>query len=131
VITKNQGVKKKKAQRQITPKGRAYITAGFNNVIMTITDLSGNTLCWDSGGSSGFKGSRKSTPYAANMVGVGAGKKAYDLGIREVSAIVKGPGNGRASAIKALRSSGIVISSILDATPIPHNGCRPRKRRRN
>jgi small subunit ribosomal protein S11 len=121
---------KKKKIKIINPTGKAYITAGMNNTIITITDDSGNTLFTGSSGKSGFKGSRKSTPYAATKASEQAGTQAYAAGVREVSVFVKGPGLGRISSIKALKSAGLNIVSISDQTPMPHNGCRPKNRRR-
>ncbi len=119
----------KKAARQVT-KAIAHVMASFNNTIVTITDLKGDTLVWSSAGGSGFKGSRKSTPFAAQIAAQMAAKKALDYGVKEVEVFVKGPGAGRESAIRALQAAGLNITAIKDVTPIPHNGCRPRKRRR-
>lgn len=121
---------KKTSQKKIPSAGRVYITAGFNNTIVTITDLEGNSLYSGSSGMSGFKGSRKSTPYAATKSAEETAKKASQAGLREVGVIVKGPGMGRVSAIKALKSAGLTVTSISDETQIPHNGCRPKKKRR-
>ena len=121
--------KKKKEKRQITA-GVAHIQSTFNNTIVTITDLQGNSLYWSSGGSIGFKGTKKGTPYAAQMAAETAVKKARELGMREVSIHIKGPGPGRESAIRAIQATGMAIKSIKDVTPLPHNGCRPRKKRR-
>ena len=121
---------KKKKQKTIPTSGRAHIKAGFNNTLITITDAEGNALFAGSSGGSGFKGSRKSTPYAATKTTEEVARKAADAGVREVSVVVKGPGLGRVPAIKALKSGGLNVISISDATPIPHNGCRPKKRRR-
>lgn len=110
--------------------GKAYVTSGFNNTIITITGLNGGTVCWGSCGSAGFSGSKRSTPYAAAQAGTRVGQKAAALGVREVQVFVKGPGNGRDAAVKALKNCGIVVTSITDITPIPHNGCRPKGRRR-
>lgn len=112
------------------PIGRAYIYSGYNNTIVNITDLDGNTLCWGTSGSNNFKGSRKSTPYAASIVGENVAKQAFEMGVKEVSAFMKGIGTGKTLAVKALRNSGLVINKITDITPIAHNGCRPKKRRR-
>lgn len=120
----------KKTNTQIPTSGRVYISAGFNNTLLTITDSDGNALFSGSAGASGFKGSRKSTPYAATVSAEDIAKKAYDAGMREVSVVVKGPGNGRVTAIKAVKNVGLNIVSISDVTPLPHNGCRPKKRRR-
>ena len=121
---------KKKKEKIITPSGKAYITAGMNNTIITNTDDNGNDLFTGRSGKSGFKGSRKSTPYAATKAAEQAGAQAFTAGIREVAVFVKGPGLGRISSIKALKSAGLNIVSISDQTPIPHNGCRPKNRRR-
>ncbi|MCB0351973.1 MAG: 30S ribosomal protein S11 [Bdellovibrionales bacterium] len=121
--------KKKKVKKAI-PVGIAHIHATFNNTIVTITDPSGGVVSWSSSGCNGFKGSRKSTPFAAQVAGEKAAYKAKDAGMRTVSVLVKGPGAGRESALRALASSGLNISVIKDITPIPHNGCRPRKSRR-
>jgi len=119
-----------KREKKNVPVGVAHIQATFNNTIITITDANGNVVCWESAGSQGFKGSRKSTPFAAQMASENAAKKARDNGMKTVEVRVKGPGSGRESAIRALQSNGIDITSIRDVTPIPHNGCRPPKRRR-
>lgn len=121
---------RKKREKKVVPRGIAHIHSTFNNTIVTFTDLSGNVLCWSSGGTEGFKNSRKSTPYAAQVAAEAAAKKAVDYGVREVEVNVKGPGAGRESAIRAIQSAGIKITLIRDTTPIPHNGCRPRKKRR-
>ena len=118
--------KKKLASTQ----GIAHIFATFNNTIVTITDRAGNTICWSTAGSSGYHGSRKSTPYAAQIAAQNAAKKALELGLKEVEVFVKGPGQGRESAIRSLSQAGLSITAIKDVTPIPHNGCRPPKRRR-
>jgi small subunit ribosomal protein S11 len=120
-------------RRKITkmvPQGMAYIHATFNNTIVTMTDQQGNTVCWASAGTSGFKGSRKSTPYAARLAAQNAARAAQDHGMQEVDVVVKGPGPGREAAIRALQASGIRVRSISDVTPVPHNGCRPPKKRR-
>jgi small subunit ribosomal protein S11 len=122
-------VKVKKQKRNV-PRAIAHIKSTFNNTIVTITDLNGDTLCWDSAGSMGFKGSRKGTPFAAQRAGENAADKAKKMGVREVECRVQGPGAGRDSACRALQGSGIEIKSIEDVTPLPHNGCRPKKRRR-
>ncbi|MEK7244410.1 MAG: 30S ribosomal protein S11, partial [Pseudomonadota bacterium] len=108
----------------------AHVNASFNNTMITITDAQGNTIAWASSGSSGFKGSRKSTPYAAQVAGENAGRKALEHGMKTLEVEVKGPGSGRESALRALQSVGFTITTIRDVTPVPHNGCRPRKRRR-
>jgi len=122
--------RKSKKKIQVDTTGRAYIKATFNNVMVTLTDVYGNTISWSSAGKMGFKGSRKNTPYAAQMAAENAAKEAYDLGLRKVDVYVKGPGSGREAAIRALQTAGLDIISIRDVTPIPHNGCRPPKRRR-
>jgi len=108
----------------------AHIKATFNNTIITITDLEGNTLCWASSGSVGFKGTKKSTPYAAQVAALAAAKKAKDIGIKDIEVLIKGPGPGRESAIRTLQSAGLNVKKVKDITPSPHNGCRPRKKRR-
>ena len=123
-------VKKTKKKTQVDANGIAHIKATFNNVVVTITDIYGNTISWSSAGKNGFKGSRKNTPYAAQTSAEAAAKEAYDLGLRKVEVRVKGPGSGREAAIRALNTAGLEISTIKDVTPIPHNGCRPPKRRR-
>tara|TARA_B100000035_G_scaffold236501_1_gene204769 strand:+ start:390 stop:779 length:390 start_codon:yes stop_codon:yes gene_type:complete len=120
---------KKKVKKNIV-SGVAHINSTFNNTIITITDNTGNTISWSSSGNKGFKGSRKSTPFAAQLAAEEAGKKAMEHGMKNIEVVVKGPGNGRESAIRALNSTGLNISIIKDITPIPHNGCRPSKRRR-
>ncbi len=119
-----------KKEKKNIPTGVVHIFASFNNTIVSVTDQNGNVVCWSSAGNQGFKGSRKSTPFAAQMASENAGKKAMDQGMRSVEVWVKGPGAGRESAIRALQSAGLDISAIRDVTPIPHNGCRPPKRRR-
>jgi small subunit ribosomal protein S11 len=121
--------KKTKKIRTIT-KAVAHIQATFNNTIVSITDDQGNVVCWSSCGSAGFKGSKKSTPFAAQIAADQAAKKALELGVKEVEVCIKGPGSGRESAIRALQAAGLTIHAIRDVTPIPHNGCRPPKRRR-
>lgn len=122
---------KRKKRKQISdPNGMAFIKATFNNVLVTITDSNGNTLSWSSAGKEGFKGSRKNTPYAAQLSAETAATTAHEMGLRRVEVFVKGPGSGREAAIRALASSGLEVTSIKDRTPIPHNGCRPPKRRR-
>jgi len=121
--------RRKKVRRSVA-KAIAHIKATFNNTLITITDPSGEVLCWDSAGTIGFKGSRKSTPFAAQRAAENVAEKARKLGVREVEVKVKGPGSGRESAITALQAAGITVRSIEDATPLPHDGCRPRKKRR-
>ncbi len=122
--------KARRKQKHVTRTGRAYILAGFNNTIITITDPEGNTLFGGSAGSAGFKGSRKSTPFAAATAAESLARQAVSAGMEEVAVIVKGPGYGRISAIKSLKTAGLKVISISDVTPIPHNGCRPKKQRR-
>ena len=121
--------KKSKIKKRI-PSGIAHIVSSFNNTIITISDEKGNTLAWSSAGHKGFKGSRKSTPYAAQIAAEDVGTKVKDFGLKSLKVEVSGPGSGRESALRSLQSIGYVITSIKDVTPIPHNGCRPRKRRR-
>ena len=120
---------KKKAKRTVTD-GVAHVHASFNNTIITISDRQGNALCWATAGGSGFRGSRKSTPFAAQVAAERCGTAALDFGMKSVDVLVKGPGPGRESAVRALNNAGLRINSISDVTPIPHNGCRPPKRRR-
>ena len=120
---------RKKEKRNIE-NGIAHIQATFNNTIIAITDVSGNVMAWASAGSQGFKGSRKSTPFAAQLAAENVGKKVADLGIKSLEVYVKGPGSGREAALRSLQATGVTIKSIKDVTPIPHNGCRPPKRRR-
>jgi small subunit ribosomal protein S11 len=122
--------KGKKKERKIVQSGVAHVQASFNNTIVTITDMGGNTVVWASSGNQGFKGSRKSTPFAAQRAGEAAARKAMENGMRQVDVYVNGPGAGRESAIRSLQSAGLRINLIRDVTPIPHNGCRPPKRRR-
>jgi len=127
---KKSKVKKAKKAVRVVTSGIARILATFNNTIVTITDREGNTITWASTGSSGFKGSKKSTPFAAGIAAENAAKKAAERGMKEVEVYVKGPGAGRESAIRSIQAAGLAIRSIRDVTPIPHNGCRPEKRRR-
>ena len=120
----------KKRERRNVPHGLAHVHATFNNTLITISDPDGNVLTWSSAGRAGFKGSRKGTPFAAQVAAQNAGHQARDLGVRSVDVLVKGPGGGRESAVRSLQATGLSIKSIKDVTPIPHNGCRPRKRRR-
>jgi small subunit ribosomal protein S11 len=117
-------------EKRMVPQGQVHIQSTFNNTIITVTDLEGNALLQASAGSSGFKGSRKSTPYAAQLAAVQAAKSAMDLGMREADVFLKGPGPGRESAIRSLQATGLRVRAITDITPIPHNGCRPPKKRR-
>ncbi len=121
---------RKKKKVNVETHGHAFVKATFNNVIVTLTDIYGNTIAWSSAGKNGFKGSRKNTPFAAQVSAEAAAKEAYDLGLRKVDVLVKGPGSGREAAIRALQTAGLEVTSIRDITPIPHNGCRPPKRRR-
>lgn len=123
-------VARKKKEKRSVFEGNVYIQATFNNTIVTITDISGNGISWASAGSLGFRGAKKSTPYAAQTTAETAARKAMDVGLREVHVFVKGPGVGRESAIRSLGNLGLWVKSIRDVTPIPHNGCRPRKSRR-
>jgi len=123
-------VRTRKRERKLISEGKVYIQSTFNNTIVTITDPKGNVIAWGSSGTAGFKGSRKGTPYAAQLAAQGAAQKAKDHGLRQVEVYVRGPGSGREAAIRALQASGISVTGIKDVTPVPHNGCRPRKRRR-
>jgi small subunit ribosomal protein S11 len=122
--------KPRKKERKNVTNATAHVNSTFNNTIITITDAQGNTIAWSSAGHLGFKGSRKSTPYAAQVASEDAGRKAKEHGVKTVDVLVKGPGSGRESALRALQAVGFNITSIIDITPVPHNGCRPRKRRR-
>ena len=121
---------KKKSKKNFGQNGVVHIKSSFNNTIVTISDVSGNAVSWSSSGAMGFKGSRKSTPYAAQIATDAAGKKAYDIGLRKLDVLMKGPGSGRESALRALQNIGFIINNIKDVTPLPHNGCRPKKKRR-
>lgn len=122
--------KLKKKDKKNVPYGIAHVNASFNNTIITITDTNGNAVSWSSSGSHGFKGSKKATPYAAQVVAEDAGRKAMEHGMKTIEVRVKGPGSGRESALRAFQAVGFTVTSIRDVTPIPHNGCRPPKRRR-
>jgi small subunit ribosomal protein S11 len=122
--------KVKRRERKAVSNGKAFIQSTFNNTIVTLTDTQGNVLSWGTAGSSGFKGSRKGTPYAAQLAAHEAARKAMEQGLRQIEVFVKGPGSGREAAIRSLQSSGLFITVIRDITPVPHNGCRPPKRRR-
>ena len=122
--------KVRRREKKNISSGVAHVNASFNNTMITITDAQGNTISWSSAGTMGFKGSRKSTPFAAQVAAEECAKKAMDNGVRQLSVYVKGPGSGRESAVRALQAAGIKITMIKDVTPIPHNGCRPPKRRR-
>lgn len=127
---RKKATKVKKKSRVVESEGVAHVKATFNNTIITITDNNGNTICWSSAGKAGFKGSKKSTPFAAQMAAEECAKTALGLGVKRVQVKVQGPGSGRESAIQSLRAAGLGVRSIKDVTPIPHNGCRPPKRRR-
>lgn len=120
----------RRRDRKNVPRGKAYIKSTFNNTIVTLTDPAGNVISWSSSGAHGFKGSRKSTPFAAQVTAEAAARRAQEHGLRQVDVFVKGPGSGREMAIRSLQASGVMVMSITDTTPIPHNGCRPPKRRR-
>jgi small subunit ribosomal protein S11 len=124
------GTTRRRREKKVVNFGQAHIQATFNNTIVTITDANGNALCWASAGGLGFKGSRKSTPYAAQMAADSAAAAAKEFGLKSVEVFVKGPGGGREAAIRALSAAGLEVSMIKDVTPVPHNGCRPPKRRR-
>lgn len=126
---KRRGRTRKRIIKEVI-QGKAHIQSSFNNTIITITDEQGNLLSWSSAGSVGFKGTKKGTPFAAQMAAQSCAKKAQELGVKRVAVLVKGPGSGRETAIRALQSAGLMITSIKDVTPIPHNGCRPPKQRR-
>ena len=128
--TAKKGVSRKRRERKNIEKGSAHILSSFNNTIVTLTDVNGNTISWASAGEMGFRGSRKSTPYAAQTAAETAAKAAMEHGLKSVEVFVKGPGQGRESAIRALQTAGLDITLIKDGTPIPHNGCHPPKRRR-
>ncbi len=121
---------KRKKKVVVEPIGEAHIHSSFNNIIITLTNTQGQTISWSSAGKMGFKGSKKNTPYAAQVAATDCAKEAYALGLRKVKVYVKGPGNGREAAIRAIAAAGIEVTEIIDVTPIPHNGCRPPKRRR-
>lgn len=125
-----QKTKARKRERKSVPRGRAYIQSSFNNTIVTLTDSEGNVIAWGSSGTAGFKGSRKGTPFAAGLAATEAVRRAKEHGLRQVEVYVKGPGSGREAAIRSLQAAGLMITGIREVTPIPHNGCRPRKRRR-
>lgn len=129
-MARGRGGPRKKKERRNIQNGIAHIRSTFNNTIVTITDMSGNTLSWASGGNQGFKGSRKSTPFAAQTAAQAAAKAAMEHGLQSVEVYVKGPGSGREAALRALQAAGLNVTVIRDVTPIPHNGCRPPKRRR-
>jgi small subunit ribosomal protein S11 len=128
--TKRQVRRTGRKERRVIPQGQCHIQATFNNTIVTITDPQGNVITWASAGTAGFKGSRKSTPYAAQMAAQSAAKTAQENGVRELDIYIKGPGPGREAAIRSVQQTGLIVRSITDVTPIPHNGCRPPKKRR-
>lgn len=130
MAAQKQGVKKKKVKSKNIPVGVAHIQATFNNTVVTITDMGGNVVCWSSAGCHGFKGSRKSTPFAAQITAQRAAEVAVEHGMRSAQVWLRGPGSGRESALRALQAAGLSITAIRDMTPVPHNGCRPKKRRR-
>jgi len=123
-------IKVKKGKKRVDVNGRVMVKATFNNTVITITDMKGNVISWGTGGKTGIKGSRKSTPFAAQIAGEGAAKSAYEMGLRRVEVTVKGAGSGRESAVRSLRAAGLDVTSIRDKTGLPHNGCRPKKKRR-
>lgn len=129
-VTKKKVTRVRRRERRQIPRGRVYIQSTFNNTLVTITDPTGAVIAWSSAGASGFKGSRKSTPYAAGQAAETAARRAMEQGMRQVDVLVKGPGSGREAAIRSLQAAGLQINAITDVTPIPHNGCRPPKRRR-
>lgn len=130
MAAEKRSTKKRKVKSKNIPVGEAHIQATFNNTVVTITDMGGNVICWSSAGCNGFKGSRKSTPFAAQIAASKAAEVAMEHGMRSVQVNLKGPGSGRESALRALQTAGLAVTSIKDVTPIPHNGCRPKKRRR-
>ncbi|TET16933.1 MAG: 30S ribosomal protein S11 [Dehalococcoidia bacterium] len=129
-MPKKKRTKVRRRERKSIPVGRAYIQSTFNNTIVTLTDPQGDVIAWGSSGTAGFKGSRKGTPYAAQLAARDVARRGMEHGLRQIEVYVKGPGSGREAAIRSLQSSGLYITSIRDVTPIPHNGCRPPKRRR-
>jgi small subunit ribosomal protein S11 len=129
-MAKSRQQQSNKKKRRVDPNGQVHISSSFNNIIITITDMAGNTISWSAAGKMGFRGSKKNTPYAAQVAATDCAKKAYDQGLRKVEVYVKGTGAGRESAIRAVNAAGIEVTVIKDITPLPHNGCRPPKRRR-
>ena len=129
-MAKSKAPRGAKRKKKVEPVGQVHISSSFNNIIITITDLSGNTISWSAAGKMGFRGSKKNTPYAAQVAASDCAKKAYDMGLRRVEVFVKGTGSGREAAIRAVSGIGIEVTQIKDITPLPHNGCRPPKRRR-
>jgi small subunit ribosomal protein S11 len=130
VADRRRTARPRRRERKQVPHGNAYVQSSFNNTIVTITDPGGNVITWSSAGSVGFKGSRKSTPYAAGLAAESAARKAQEHGMRQVDVFIKGPCSGREAAIRSLQAAGLAINAIVDVTPIPHNGCRPPKKRR-
>lgn len=128
-MAKKTGTSKKRVV-VVEPNGMVHVHSSFNNIIVTLTNMNGEVISWSSAGKKGFRGSKKNTPYAAQVAAEECAKTAFDLGLRKVKAYVKGPGNGRESAIRAISNTGILVTEIIDVTPLPHNGCRPPKRRR-
>lgn len=128
-MAKKSGSQKKRVVK-VEAQGQAHIHSSFNNIIVSLTNLNGQVISWSSAGKMGFRGSKKNTPYAAQMAATDCSKVAYDLGLRKVKVYVKGPGNGRESAMRSIHAAGIEVTEIIDVTPLPHNGCRPPKRRR-
>ena len=129
-MAKSRQQQSSKKKKRVDPSGQVHISSSFNNIIITITDMAGNTISWSAAGKMGFRGSKKNTPYAAQVAATDCAKKAYDQGLRKVEVYVKGTGAGRESAIRAVNAAGIEVTTIQDITPLPHNGCRPPKRRR-
>jgi small subunit ribosomal protein S11 len=129
-MAKPKARKAKRRERKNIPRGQAHIQSTFNNTIVTLTDPQGNTISWESSGTVGFKGSRKGTPYAAQQAAESAAKKAQEHGLKKIDVFIKGPGSGRETAIRSLQAAGLEVASIIDVTPVPHNGCRAPKRRR-
>ncbi len=129
-MKRGKGARTKRRERKNVERGVAHIKSTFNNTIITISDTSGNSICWSSSGNVGFKGSRKSTPFAAQLAADVAAKEAMEHGMKQIEVLVKGPGSGREAAIRSLQAAGLEVNVIKDCTPIPHNGCRPPKRRR-
>jgi len=129
-MAKSSSSSRAKKKKRVEPVGQVHITASFNNIIISITDLGGNVISWSSAGKMGFRGSKKNTPYAAQVASTDCSKKAYDMGLRKVEVFVRGTGSGREAAVRAVNAAGIEITLIKDITPLPHNGCRPPKRRR-
>ena len=130
MVQRRGGQRTRQRERKSVPRGRAYIKSTFNNTMITLTDPNGNVLSWGSAGTANFKGSRKSTPFAAQLAAEGAARRAMEHGLRQIDVLVKGPGGGREAAIRSLQASGLTVLSIRDVTPIPHNGCRAPRRRR-